>query len=510
MTDYVYDKSGQRLFFVREESEYGHPYDPEDALTKFTILAVDYPHWRRFDLIPESQDVVVPLIEKLKQYDISDSKHASAIFSGNIEPVEFTIDMSAQGLEFLPTSFGPPAYSSHGQKISQTITTIDETDGVTDGDYFLIDVIDTNLVKHYAVWFDEQGAGQAKPTITGINATNVLAIDVSGGDKTATEIADLIETALEALDGITSADNVAAVITIVPANEGAVIQAHNGAASPGFSYAVTTWGSTTYSIVEALDTNLPSFTIHLEQRNTTTGEDIIWDLFGCVVDSIEVNVNFGGKIVKYSVTFKCPYALENTNGRCTNPPPRKLINAFQTMEALKETNDNLLLQEGSTATKNDHTTGDRTPQTVDSVVLNIANNVTFKGDLSALYGVLAVASKRDITLKIVGATNEKKLLVYYQEKYKQDSGDWIPNSASGRLNTKFKLQRDATYDYINLSFYNWLLKEHNFVFVDVDEAIKSVDITLEDGSSDSNGRIIDGATFVSYIDRTIIVQKTTV
>ena len=129
-------------------------------------------------------------------------------------------------------------------------------------------------------------------------------------------------------------------------------------------------------------------------------------------------------------------------------------------------------------------------------------------DIASRYMVKEVATKRDITLNIVGATQEKELFTYWQGAYVLDGdGYWRPTASAedGKLNSKFKLQRDATYDYINISFYNWLLKEHNFVFVDVDAAVKSVDMTFEDGSSDTNGRIIDSATFVSYIDRTILV-----
>jgi hypothetical protein len=500
---YVYNKSGQNLFFVREESEYGHPYDPEDELTKFTILAANYPHWRKFDLIPDAQDIVLPIIEKIKKFDTSDSKHASAILSGNIEPVEFTIDMDAQGLEFLPTSFGPPAFSSHGQAMVQTITCPAESGNITQGDYFLIDAITSNTVEHFAVWFGTSGE-TGKPTITGINATNVLNAQLSATTptSTATQVATAVKTILD-LDATFGAASTGAVVTVTHAASGAVQPAHDSGVAPSVcTFAVTTWGSTTYTITEALDTNLPSFTIHAEQKNTTTDEDIVWDIFGCVVESVEVSVNFGDKIVKCSVTFKTPYALENSNGRNTNPPPRKMIDAFPTMLALKESAAAYLLMEGTT---------DRTPQTVDSVVLNISNNVSFKSDISARYAILAVAAKRDITLRIVGATQEKELFTYYQGAYKAEGTDWVPTGGiGGKLNSKFKLQRDATYDYINISFYSWLLKEHNFTFVSVDEAVKSVDMTLEDGNSDTNGRVIDSATFVSYIDRTIMIEKDTV
>ena len=495
----IYDKSGQRLFFQRE-TDYGGVYDPESALTPFAVIAADYPHWRRFDKIPEGLDIVVPLIEKLKQFDISDSKHASAIFSGNIPEVDFAIDVSGQTLEFLVlaltgTSTGnKPTLTSHGRKISQTITTVAKA-SITDGDYFLLDAVkDDDTIIHYLIWFDVTGGGSA-PTVTGINASNRKEVAIDG-DTSAEDVADSIEAVLEALDEITTANNVASLITIVPAYEGAVQPARDGAAATDFTFSVTTYGSSNYAIPEALDYTTPSFTIHAEQRNATAEEDIVWDLFGCVIESISVSVSYDNKITTASVTFKCPYALENTNGRCTNEPPLKRIDSFPTMSSLKESAANYLIQEGTT---------DRTPETVNTANLTITNNITFRSDLEKAYGIIAVAGKRDITLNIIGLTGEKELFTYWQGAYKASGDDWIPTSASGLLNTKFKLERDATYDYILISIRNWLLLEHNFHFMSVDEAVKSVDMTFEDGTGDSNGRIVDDCDYVSYIDRSVII-----
>lgn len=490
----VYDKSGQRIYFQREGSTYGKVYDPETELTAFTAVPANYPHWRKLDYIPDTLEPTLPFIEKIKEYDISDFKHASSIANGNIEPVEITIDMNAQGLEFLMYAIGAPAFSSHTQKIVQTITCIDETSGVDENDYFLLDVVQAdNTLKHYLVWFNN-GTGSA-PSVTGINAANRVEIDISGGDKTANEIALLLETALEALTEITACTVSSAncEITTVVTN-GAVLPARNGAASPGFTYSVSTFGSTTYTVTEDLTTALPSFTIHLEQQNNTSAEDIIWDLFGCVIEEITVNVAFGDKIVKYSVTISCPYAVEGN--RCTNPPGRKQIATMGSMTALQESASNYIIQEGTT---------DRTPSTVEKVSLTIKNNVTFQSDISKNYKVEAFAGKRDVSMNIVGTTTEKELFNYWQGAYALSGSDYIPSGASDKLNTEFKLQRDATYDYLQISVYNWLLRDHNFKFVNVDEAVKSVDMSFEDGTADSNGRILDSTTYVSYIDRIVMV-----
>jgi len=89
------------------------------------------------------------------------------------------------------------------------------------------------------------------------------------------------------------------------------------------------------------------------------------------------------------------------------------------------------------------------------------------------------------------------------------SGDWIPASASERLNTKFKMQKDATYDYILISIYNWMIREHNFTLVSVDDAVKLVDIMLEDADGNSSGIMIDDCDFIGYTDPVIMTYNTT-
>jgi len=563
---YTYDKSGQRLFFQREGSTYGKPYDPETDLTAFTAIDADYPHWRRFDLIEDTFDVVIPFIEKIKKFDISDSKHASAILSGNIKPQDLTLSMSAQALEFLPLAVGAPSVTSHKQAMIQDIK-FPAKASINDQGYFFFDIINGSAnVEHHVCWFDTNTAGSA-PTITGINASNVheVAIDT---DTYSYEVADAVATVINAISGVGAIHSItdtdisftAATSTIGRAggdndlsllkagdtivisgsnsndgtytmktvsasaivvnesltnesasasvtiecervkitndNAGAVQMAFESSGTPSglTEVRVNTWGSTDYAISEALTTDIPSFTIHMEQRNTTSDEDIVYDLFGCVVDSIKVELTGADGVATYDVTFKCPYAVEGN--RSTNNPPRKYIQGFPTMSSLQESAGHYLIQEVAT---------DKTPQTVDSIILSIVNNVEMKGDISKRYATKAFATRRDISLQIIGTTTERALFDYYLEAFDVDGIDWFPSAASGKLNGDFKIQRDATYDYIMMHFYNFMCEEHNFQFVSVDDAVKSVDMTFTDGSADTNGRIIDDFDYVSYIDKTIMV-----
>lgn len=513
MTNYPYPKQRQAIYFCREKS-YGTPYYPGSETTSIyqwatnstlgdSPLPAEYPHWRRLDVLPDTTDIVVPIIEKFKKFDIGDGKHPSVIESGNIKPVEFTLNMDAMGLEFLPLAIGKPSNGTNGQKVVQTITCIAETAGVDEEDYFFLDAVDDdNTIKHFLVWFNN-GTGSA-PDIVGIPAANRVEIDVSGGDKSANDIATLLETALEGLDEITSCTVSGADCQITTVkNEGAVQQARNGADSPGFSYSVSTWGSSTYSVTEETDEDLPSFTFHFEQANPTSAEDIVWDAYGCVVDSIELNITGDDGVATYSVTFKCPYAVENTTyGKATNPPPRKKIGAFPAMSSVQESAQNRILMEDPDTT----TDLDRTPRQVNGIKFTINNNVNFHWDLSTRHANYAAAGQREVSMNVIGVTDEKELFTYYQGLYDQDgNNDWKPTTANGRLKGVLKLQRDATYDYIKISVYNWMIEEHDFVFSSVDDAVKAVDMTFTDGSSDSNGYIIDDLDFVSYIDASVMV-----
>ena len=501
---YLYDKSGQGILFQREASAavrtYGKVYDPETSgLTAFTQIPANYAHWRRLDYITESFDVIVPIIEKIKIFDVGDAKHASAIASGNIEPVDFSIPMNAQGLEFLLFAIGNPALSSHTStiKMIQTIT-CPVVASVGDLSYFFIDVVvASGAIETHLFWFDQDGGGTAPTSPTGIADANrhELAIDAAAD---ADAVAVIVAAAIDGVTGLGGAST-GAVVTVTADNAGAVMPARQGDAGgeTGCTFVVTTWGSSTYTVTELLTTELPSFTLHVEHTNTTTAESFLWDLFGCVIDSVELNISFDDKIVTYNVGIKCPYAVKGL--LATNPPPKKLIQTMPSLYSVKESASNYLIQEGTT---------DRTPSNVEKITFKISNNIKFLTNIAYQYKTNPVSARRDVTLNIVGQTHENELFNYWQEAYALSGTDYIPTNATDKLNTELKLERTATNDYLQISVYNWLLKEHNFTFIAVDDAVKSVDMTFEDGSANSNGRILDATTFASYIDEILIVGGT--
>jgi len=507
----VYEKAGQKIYFQREVT-YGSIYDPDSEIDEWTIVDTDYPHWRRLDIIEDTFDIGIPNIEKLKKFDLDAAKHPSDIMDGNYEPVEITFDMTARGLEFLPFAVGAATVASSGQAMVQNLKCGSKTNGeITHESSFIIDVMLTGgTIEHYCFYYDVDG-GVVAPSITGITDYTVLTVS---GATTPASVATIVAAAIDLKTDVSAAvhTSLAGVVVVTADIAGAVNQAHELAneGDTGMIFGIATYGSTNYTITETVTTTLQSFTIHIEQKNNESTEDLVYDLFGCVVNSISINVAYGDQVATYSVTFKCPYGLPTT--RALNPPPRKYIPGFPSMSSMQEAMNEYLIQEdgwettaGNTSLYQVKTSWDRTPRQVDSVVLNITNNVEFKGDLSKRYKNLAVAGKREITLQIIGNTDEKELFQYFLEAFTNDGTDYYPSNASGRLNSVWKIQRDATYDYIKITFYNWILQEHNFSFVSVDDAIKAVDITLSDSTGDSNGRAITGFTFVSRVDRNVML-----
>lgn len=495
MSEDFYKRQFQKLYFV-PESSFGTPYAPDSDSTAWTALAADYPHWRRLDTIPDAVDINVPYITKEKMYDIDDAKHASKIAEGNFEPQEFTISTNLEVGELLSYAIGSAAVS-HTRAMTQTIECVAKS-SITNGDYFLLDTIDGDGdMKHYLIWFDVDGGGSA-PTVTDIPDANRVEVSLSGAADTAAGTAGALETALEALPEITSANVTSGTCTVIHANSGAVQPARDGAAATDFTFTVSTYGVSTYTITEGLGYDLKSFTLHAESANEDgASQDIAFDFFSCVISSADITVSFDDKIAKAEYTVMCPYAV--AGNICTNPPPKKKISAFPTMKALQESANNCLIQEGTTSTVNG--TDDLTPKSVNSITFTIENNVEFQADVESQYKKYPIAGKRDITLSVSGFIDNKTILTYQREAYSNSSGEFIPSSASERINSVIKLQKNATYDYLSISIYNWLVEEHNLHFQTIDEAIKAADITLTDGVGNSAGRIINSMTMVNASDQ---------
>ena len=454
-----------------------------------------FPHVIPVNVIPESFDYEIPKILKEKIYAIGGGKHPAMIVNTIQEPVEFSFEAKMQHPVFLTYAVGTVASTgTRAEVIVITFATV--TDSAAQGKYFLINGIDASGEEHWAFWLDTAGNGTTgKPTIAGIKADHVYAIDVSLAvdptNPTGAEIGQAFITAADAADAyFGTPEGVAAVITVTGATVGAVRDCRDSGVAPmGISVSITTQGVNTHTVSENPRHDLRSFTLHIEQRNDDSDEDINIDLFGCVIPEYELTTDYGDKIVKESVTIKTVnFAMGN---RLTNAPRYVELIEPHTWKHLKSDTPNFLIMEGST---------DKTPAIVNKSVFKVSNEVKFHPAIGSTYVQTVTSGKRDVSLNIVGHTKNRDTFDYYKDEW--DVVNERYDSASGRLNSKIILERLATYDYMSLSVYNWLIEEHNHHVFSIGDGIKGLDLTFTDATPDSNKRIIDSFTIVDYLSDT--------
>lgn len=465
------------------EDSYLTPYDPESdaGVAEATALPADYPHLNALDFIPDSTDIPVPIREKEGAYTIGDAKHPSIIINKAYQPVDFDIETYGQNMELLAYAIGSAAKSSHQRAHVETIQFVAKA-SVTNNDRFFIDIVNgSGNIEHHMFYFDTDDSVSSAPTQTGINSSKAHEIDISG-DTTATEVASSASTIIDGVTGLSTSVSTDTV-TVTHDNAGGVKPAFEGSSNNcGLTFETTTHGTTNYSITEGLTYALDSFTLHVEQQHDGD-EDIYYDLFGCVVDSAEITINFDDNIIKGKYSIKSPYAV--TGNQNTKLPNRvKKENVFNWTH-LEEAASDYLIMEGTT---------DRTPEIVNSLTLTINNNVEFQPNIGKDYMYMAIAGKRNVEFSITGYISNKNLFDFWKDIWSNANNYY--SSASGRLNSKINIDRDASNDYIDISIYNLLITEHTCHLQSVEEQIKSVDLTFIDAIPDSNGYIFDSITMM--------------
>ena len=495
MTKDLYQENNQRIYMVDEHS-YGEHYDPQTEHAAWTAISATFPHIIPVDVLKDGLDYEIPIIIKEKIYGIGGGKYPVLIANKRQEPVEFTLDCEGQTALFAAYAIGSTASTKGGAgaafKEVTEITCPAESGNIVQGDYFLINGIDANGEEHFAVWMDTAGDGNTgKPTIAGIAADHVLAANLSGStpNSTATQVATAVKTILDA-DAAFGATSVAGVVTVTNALEGAVRDARDSGVGPtNCTFDIGTQGCSKHIVTENTGHKLSSFTLHIEQRNDDSDEDIIVDLFGCVVQSYSLSIDFDEALFKESVTIKCPHYAEGD--RLTNPP--HIVHNFDiwSWANMKEAISTYLLMEGST---------EKTPKIVTKINLEIGNTLELFGEIGYDYCQYVIAKERTVSLNIVGLIDCRDTFDYYKDKW--DNINKRYSLASGRLNSKLKVERTATYDYFIISFYNWLLEEHNHRMFPISEGIKGLDITLTEATPDSNRRIIDSFEIYDYLSDT--------
>jgi hypothetical protein len=486
----------QRIYMF-PESSHGIPLN--GAID--TQNPTTYQWYDRLNILPEGLDWDIPKIIKEKIHDIGAGKHASHIINTIQEPVEITLEMLMQDARFMGLTVGTTS-SAGTQKVVQTIT-IDTYSDYVDGDQFLLYAVDASGHQIcYQVYMDVTGDDSGKPAaITGATATRIDFVTGDGSNNVTgvsvtsqATLAAEIEAVLEALATITTCDVVGNVITITTvANAGAVLKARDNTGNTGVTtFAITTEGASTQTVTEALDTTLASFGLHIEYNNGS--EDIAVDLYGCVVTSYTVNIDFGEKIIKESVTIGC--ASWQVGTIAVFEPPKKTENPKLWQE----------LTEGANATTEPHvlqkfdgttTYTDMTPKILNSLKLTIENEVDMHPEIGYRYPKNFISGKRPVSLNLVGFTQVNDLWQVYYDTW--DNSDERYVTLDEQINSKIKVVREATYNYWQISIYNWLLEGHNIRLFTIDEKILGIDVTFTDATPDSSGYIIDSLDIRDYV-----------
>lgn len=261
-----------------------------------------------------------------------------------------------------------------------------------------------------------------------------------------------------------------------------------------FAYAIglaTTAGSDpyTHTIAEYTDYRLESFTLHGEQRNITGAQDIIYDLFGCVVNQWSIEIT-------RDLTIR-----ENTEIMTANAEPNATA---QTAPPGEFSDDGFTFADISICDF-DINGVDVTPPEIDRLVFTIKNNVSMlptPGDAAMTQPVSGI---RDLTIDMHCWINSKDLYDTWLDTWSNSDG-YYTNEA-GRLDWEFKVARGAD-DYVHLKLYNLYIDSFSMHFSTADEAVKGVDITLKAGTPNSNkiqfttAEVKDGRTNLYYHETT--------
>jgi len=224
----------------------------------------------------------------------------------------------------------------------------------------------------------------------------------------------------------------------------------------------TTSGNDPYiqTIDEYINWKLESFTTHGEQKNTyDSAQDIIFDLFGCIVNDYTLSLKRDDSAIRQSVGIMSPiFAVGNA---LSSPIGEWAVEPF-TWKDIDTTNTYLKI--GAT---------DYMPPSVNSMSIQIVNNVSFIGALGDDAGAYAINGKRDVILTIDGYIDDKTLFDFWRDLWDNENG--YLTTAGGRMCYRLYLKKggDAN-DYIDLNLYNLVMTGFNHHFSTADESIKGV------------------------------------
>ena len=149
--------------------------------------------------------------------------------------------------------------------------------------YFEFDIqLDANTIKKYFVWFNVGGAGvEPTPVVPYGGARTAVPVAIAE-DATANTVADAVNTAIDALTDVSSANTGApsAIVTVTLDNAGAVDDAHD--VNSGCTFSITTQGRTKVVITFDAD-SYEQQNFGFQVQRSQGAYDTIYTLTGCSI-----------------------------------------------------------------------------------------------------------------------------------------------------------------------------------------------------------------------------------
>jgi hypothetical protein len=214
--------------------------------------------------------------------------------------------------------------------------------------------------------------------------------------------------------------------------------------------------------------------------NVTPAQNIVYDIFGCVVNSIEIEAEKGTGLVICRAEIMAA-STDTTGGTAQTTAKGELdIEPFTWNDLITiGTTGYRLLDENYT---------ERAPASIERILLRINNNVDLKYSVGDPYPLYAVAGKREVELEITGFIQNKQLYDYWRGTY--DNVNKEMNSATTKMSARLKLQRTASTDFVDIFLYNLYLPDdgHSLRVHSIDDSIQLVDIKLRCAQPDKDKR----------------------
>lgn len=419
-------------------------------------------------------DIPIPIAVREEIYGVGSGKYPSKIINKSNEPIEFTLSGPLLLGTFLSYAIGQSYTSTGAQPEITRIDCIPDVSSNLQNKYFVI----YDGATDYGIWFNVDAGGSDPVTALGYEP---IAVAISANDTAAT-IAAAVSTAING-DGDWTTTYTATQEHLECYPTGGVvaeIDAFDG--NTNFRIFVIEQGSPATTLahrfLENNDYQMDSFTIHVEQK--LTSQDILYDLVGCVVDTLTLEFSKDAGTVNCSVGIKAAGYVAGV-AQTTNKPSEMAVEPFVwgNLDNATTTASYRFIDEANT---------ERAPTAIESIKLTINNNVSFVPGIGDPIGAYAKSSKREIELNIVGFIENKDMWDYWKGTF--DNVNERMNAATTFTSGLLRLTRTSATDLIVIYLYNLYLSAHDAHIMNIDETIKAVDMTFRAAQPDVDGRQI--------------------